>query len=250
MFRPLFRAKADRKTLQEAAAAAVAEEEAKAAAAAALAARTEESRAMVVDALRATGAKDEGGPHGEGEEGEGVQGRPDDTDRPEQEEEEYEAWKLRELRRLARDAVAAENALKEVQETERRRHLSPEERAAEDAQLEAQGLKVFRKTKEKWGFLQKYYHKGAFFVDEGSVSGSDVRLRSVAEPTGEDAVVGDRTALPRVMQVRNFGRKGRTRWTHLAAEDTTLTGFQKQGAQGGQGQGSHQYVSAAGPVRA
>lgn len=220
MFRPIFKPREARKTLQEAAAAAEAEESARAAASTVAARRAEESRAMVVDALRAAPA----GGEEAGEEVEGAQGKPDDTDRIEDEEREYEAWKLRELRRLARDALAAETALREASETARRRTLTPEERAKEDALLEAQGLKVFRKTKEKWGFLQKYYHKGAFFMDESSVvdKTSDPRARSAAAPTGEDAIAKDKAALPKVMQVKNFGRKGRTRWTHLAAEDTTV----------------------------
>lgn len=72
-----------------------------------------------------------------------------------------------------------------------------------------------QQARGKQKFLQKYYHKGAFFMD----TSEDVYKRDYSAPTLEDRF--DKTILPEVMQVKNFGRTGRTKWTHLAAEDTS-----------------------------
>jgi len=216
LVRPLFVPKAQRGTVREAEERERAEEGARRAAAAAAAARAEESRGMVVDALRREEAAAAAG-EGNEEDAAGTD-RPDDRDDPDGtvQDAEYEAWRLRELRRLTRDAEAAAAVVREAADTARRRGLTDTARAAEDA---ASG--VATKVVEKWGFLQKYHHKGAFYVDESSVGAGDVRLRSAGGATGEDAIARDRSLLPAVMQVRNFGKKGRTRWTHLAGEDTT-----------------------------
>lgn len=76
----------------------------------------------------------------------------------------------------------------------------------------------------KLKFMQKYYHKGAFFQteaddDRGTVGGDAIYKRDFTGATGEDKF--DKEALPAVMQVKKFGRAGRTKWTHLANEDTS-----------------------------
>ena len=66
---------------------------------------------------------------------------------------------------------------------------------------------------------QKYYHKGAFYMDEDSTTKADVRKRSFNEPTLEDKF--DRESLPKIMQVKKFGMRGQTKYTHLLDQDTS-----------------------------
>ena len=148
--------------------------------------------------------------------------RPDDSDKPEEAEADFEEWRLREMRRLTRETDAEAAAAREAAETARRRALAPEAREREDRELEAQGVKVFAKAKEKWAFMQKYAHRGAFYVDEDSVAKGDVRERSIAAPSELEAG-HDKSQLPAVMQVRGqmFGKKGQTRYKGLAATDTS-----------------------------
>lgn len=145
-------------------------------------------------------------------------GLPDDTDAVDAEacSSEYENWKLREIARLKRDADHRAALAAEMAELERRRNLSEEERYAEDV---AAGRFAVQE-KAKWKFLQKYYHKGVFYMDEDTIKDkSDVRAREYNEPTLEDKV--DKERLPTVMQVKNFGKRGRTKYTHLNDQDTT-----------------------------
>ncbi|KAJ3085602.1 Microfibrillar-associated protein 1 [Physocladia obscura] len=134
----------------------------------------------------------------------------DDTDGLD-EDVEFEAWKLRELVRIKRDRQERDAEERERAETERRRNLTDAELAAENEKIEG---KANREDKKSYKFLQKYYHKGAFFADEEILTKRDFN-----EPTLEDKF--DKSILPEVMQVKNFGRSGQTKWTHLSKEDTS-----------------------------
>ena len=136
----------------------------------------------------------------------------DDTDGLD-EEEEFHAWKLRELLRIKRDAEQREYRLVDEEDIERRRNMTDAQVAEENVQDGKLGVE-----KAKMKFLQKYYHKGAFFVDDEKVGTALEKTDSIA-PTLEDHA--DRTALPSILQVKNFGKAGRTKYTHLVDQDTT-----------------------------
>lgn len=67
---------------------------------------------------------------------------------------------------------------------------------------------------------RRYYHKGAFYMDDDSVvDKNDVRRKEYNAPTLEDHF--DKKKLPKILQVKNFGKIGRTKYTHLTDQDTT-----------------------------
>lgn len=131
----------------------------------------------------------------------------------ENDEEEYEAWKVRELRRIKRDKEEREMRIKEKEELEKIRNMTEDERR----ELMRRNPKTItnKGTKGKYKFLQKYYHRGAFFMDKEE----EVYKRDFSDATLEDHF--NKTVLPKVMQVKNFGRSGRTKYTHLVDQDTT-----------------------------
>lgn len=57
-------------------------------------------------------------------------------------------------------------------------------------------------------------------MDDDSIrADGDVRKNNYNEPTLEDKF--NKEALPAVLQVKNFGKRGRTKYTHLMDQDTT-----------------------------
>ncbi|KAJ3023580.1 hypothetical protein HKX48_002453 [Thoreauomyces humboldtii] len=143
----------------------------------------------------------------------------DDTDNLD-EEQEYAAWKLRELQRIKRDRSEADAREAARDDIERRRGMTDAEIMEEkrrdgtfNTSTDGGGA-----DKQKHRFMQKYFHKGAFFVDDERV-GKALENRDFAQPTLDDNF--DKSALPGVMQVKNFGRSGQTKWTHLGDQDTS-----------------------------
>lgn len=128
-------------------------------------------------------------------------------------EEEFDAWKNREIKRIKKYRDEKEAVEKEKQEAEKLRSLTEEERRQE---LKLNPKQITNKgVKGKYKFLQKYYHRGVFYLDHEE----SIFKRDYSAPTLEDHF--NKTVLPKVMQVKNFGRSGRTKYTHLVDQDTT-----------------------------
>jgi microfibrillar-associated protein 1 len=194
---PVFRPKAERDTVKDREAQEAEEARLEAERQKEIAARAAESQALLKEEMQrakeemeAAQSDDEGAGDDEGDE-----------------KVEYEAWKLRELARVKREKEEIERLRKEEEEVSRRRGMTDEEIQRLDRD------RLAKQDKAKWNFLQKYWHKGAFYQDQ------DILARDYNAPTEADRI--DKTNLPKVMQVKNFGRAGRTKYTHLTDQDTT-----------------------------
>lgn len=129
-------------------------------------------------------------------------------------ETEYLEWTLRHLERMKRDKEEDERLEKEKAELERIRGLTEEGRRKIDEEKQREWESTQPRTQMK--FMQKYYHKGAFFQD----TDDPLLKRDYNEPTLLDKQ--NKEVLPSAMQTRDaFGKRSRSKWTHLTAEDTT-----------------------------
>ncbi|KEF53563.1 uncharacterized protein A1O9_10538 [Exophiala aquamarina CBS 119918] len=135
-------------------------------------------------------------------------------------EAEYAAWKLRELKRLKRDREALIAREKEIEEIERRRNLTAEERDKEDREYLDKQKQERDEGRSDAQYLARYHHKGAFF--QGDETAEFLKRRDVMGARFEDQV-SDKSALPEYMRLRDMtklGKKGRTRYTDLKGQDT------------------------------
>jgi microfibrillar-associated protein 1 len=138
-------------------------------------------------------------------------------------EAEEAAWRLRELKRVRRTRDAIEEKERELAEVERRRNLTHEERAAEDeAHLARQ--REEKDGRGKMAYMQKYFHSGAFYRDDGAAAGllqRDIMGARIADD------IRDRSALPEYLQRRDvtkLGRKGASKYKDMRSEDTGAWG--------------------------
>jgi microfibrillar-associated protein 1 len=149
----------------------------------------------------------------------------EDTDSEGNEEEEYDRWRLRELKRIKRDKEERQVHEREKLEVERRRGMTDSQVVAEDQQM-GKG----KKTRAQMVFMQKYHHKGAFFMENDE---ANLHKESLYNRDTNEALESDRNTArqaqggpydgSKVFEVRRgqFGKMGQTKWTHLTNEDTT-----------------------------
>ena len=132
-------------------------------------------------------------------------------------ERELDEWKMRELRRIQRERSAAElwkTAMKEggVQ------RLTGDGDGETEAEVGPSTAAAGSDAPSR--YLQRYFHRGAFFADERAAE-PKVFSRDFQQPTGDDRSVGDRRLLPKVLQVKRFGLKGSSKYTTLQDQDTS-----------------------------
>jgi len=152
----------------------------------------------------------------------------------------YRAWRSRELARIKEDEDAREKMFAEREEREKIRRMTEDERKSYFSErpevlrrcfgidgTDGTGTSASKPEKPKLGFMQRYYHKGAFFQEAaddrfGTAETHEIYKRDFSEATGGDKGV-DKSSLPKAMRVRGdaFGKVGQTKWTHLANEDTS-----------------------------
>ncbi|KAK5993443.1 Microfibrillar-associated protein 1B [Cladobotryum mycophilum] len=194
----------------------------------------EEARKAAADELdlaaRAAGKK-----HWDDEENENSD--VDTTDGLDPEAEEA-AWRVRELKRLKRARTAIEERERELAEVERRRNLTEEERQVEDEEFLAK-QKEEKDGKGTMAFMQRYFHKGAFFQEETAAAG--LLQRDIMGSRIQDDV-RNREALPEYLRKRDMtklGRKSGTKYKDMKTEDTGRWGsFDDRRRDGGGGSGS------------
>lgn len=142
--------------------------------------------------------------------------RPDDTDDPDGEMASRDAWEVRELVRLLDEWDREQTRIREEQELRRRRAMTDEERLQEDkaaGRYQRPGEK-----KETDGQLpnQRYYHKGAFYMDEEEWDASDIRHKAdkyAQTATGDDRI--NQAAHPSTMRGKKSGLANKSKFKGL-----------------------------------
>lgn len=146
---------------------------------------------------------------------------PDDDDDNEQEYamKSRDEWEARELMRIMR----------EVEEKIKLNTEADDQYNQEVLGHECSKVSEKRNTtneKNHGNYLQRYYHRGAFYLDEDTLQeagATDVRHKAseyARSATLEDKI--DKAKLPKVMQVKKFGFAGySTKYKGLKMEDTT-----------------------------
>mmetsp|Transcript_20821 Transcript_20821/g.49256 ORF Transcript_20821/g.49256 Transcript_20821/m.49256 type:complete len:577 (+) Transcript_20821:75-1805(+) len=194
--------------------------------------RKTESRALVAkESARSNPSlqTDEDANEHQDEESGGAINLPPNDDDEFDKEKERNRWEIRELNRLLRSLDVQEKRRMAAQEYSRRKKLTDIECLKEDIESgryqapgTGRGRDTFSKNSGTSG-PQRFFHRGAYYMDESEWDQGDIRQKAVeyaGAATGEDKI--DKSKLPEIMQVKNFGRSGQNqRYKGLAKEDTS-----------------------------
>jgi len=133
-----------------------------------------------------------------------------------------EAWELREIERLLTTLQQEREKESRRLAYERRKQLTDEQVMHEDKQ----SGRYVQPGKNRLGKVsnpRRYYHRGAYYMDEAEWDDADVRHKSTEyaqAATGEDKF--DKSSLPEIMRRNKFGfARQNTKYKGLAAEDTS-----------------------------
>ncbi|EFC48236.1 microfibrillar-associated protein [Naegleria gruberi] len=123
---------------------------------------------------------------------------------------EMMAWIEREMKRLSLIKQTRDESDKELQR--RANNSSFKDSADKEGKSNSQNTE---KPKFKTG--QRYYHKGAFFMDDEEIAEKAAQVAHA--PTGKDHINYD--LLPKYYQTKNPGRARQPKYTNLKDQDTT-----------------------------
>lgn len=215
MLKPVFVSKANRDTVREKEQQAEEEKQLEKKRQAQLDQRKVDSKQQLVDAV----TKDEQAERDGYNENDASDVEMPDDDDEKNEAEEYDLWKIRELKRVKRNREEREKRAKELAWILKRRAMTEEEREADDRRLDAMQPK--NEKGDNFLFMQKYFHKGGFFMDKAQDGSEPIYLRNFHEPLEEEKY--DKNLLPKAMQLRRgqFGKMGQVKHVHLSEADTT-----------------------------
>lgn len=153
----------------------------------------------------------------------------DDMDDKE-EDLERDGWEVRELERLLEEIDRLRQKELSQAEYRRRQQLTDEEARAEDiasGRYQQPGSnRMTQGAGDKDGpkYQQKFFHRGAFYMDEDEFDEDDVRHKAKEYAQGvteSQKSLGDTRKLPKIMQAKGFGRANQSRYQGLASEDTS-----------------------------
>lgn len=148
----------------------------------------------------------------------------DDEDNKE-EDRERDLWEVRELERLLTEIDRLRQKEQKEADYRRRQQLTDEQAREEDiasGRYQQPGSNRMQQVDSK--YQQKYFHRGAYYMDEDEFAEDDVRRRAKEYEQGVTESArsrGDTRNLPKVMQVKQFGRANQSRYQGLAKEDSS-----------------------------